>query len=608
MLNLGSIENFVIFSSNGAEANTGISSFTGDIGTDLGAVSLAGATISGNVYVADSVTAQAKVDLQATYIQLLSIPSTNSLHLPAFGGGESLATGNYLITGAGSLGGNLTLNGQGDSNAVFIFKFGGAFAVGANSEILLINGTRSCNVFWVSEGAISMAASTVMKGTLIANNGAITMASGCDLEGRLLSISGAISFGPVEAYVPSCETTIPLAFSSPCYNIILGTAEDFVHFTSSGAIGNTGVSYLIGDIGSDVGAISGFETSTIVGSFYNIDGVTEQAKIDLQAAYIQLTSVPVTNSTHAPAFGNDEILTTGVYMIGGAGSIAGNLILDGQGDSSAVFIFKFGGAFTTGANTTVVLTNCSSACNIYWIAEGAISMASSTTMKGTLIANNAANSMAAGGNLEGRMFSTTGAIAIDQIVATKMASCYCPPPIPLPINLLSFTAICGEDFITINWSTASENNSDYFSVERSTNGIDWINVGIISGAGNSSYVNEYHLDDLQQYFETSYYQLTQTDFNGSSRIYSPISVKKCIYNKADLKIYPNPGKNKFEIDFNGNIDKILWVSIYDLLGKKIYSSEVFSTSIVLENVKDGIYFLHLVLKTESVTRKFSVVN
>jgi hypothetical protein len=608
VLNLGSIENFVIFSSNGAEANTGISSFIGDIGADLGAVSLAGATIFGNVYIADLVTAQAKVDLQDTYIQLLSIPTTNSMHLPAFGGGEILTTGNYLITSAGSLGGNLTLNGQGDSNAVFIFKFGGAFAVGANSEVVLINGTRSCNVFWVSEGAISMAASTIMKGTLIANNGAVNMASGCDLEGRLLSISGAISFGPAMAHIPTCITTILLISSSPCYNIILGSAANFVHFTSSGAIGNTGVSYFTGDIGSDIGAISGFESSAIIGTFYNVDAVTQQAKIDLQAAYFQLSSIPVTNATHAPAFGSDEVLTAGVYLIGGAGSIAGNLILDGQGDSSAMFIFKFGGAFTTGANTSIVLTNCSSACNIYWLAEGAISMASSTTMKGTLIANNAANSMAAGGNLEGRMFSTTGAIAIDQIVATNMISCYCPPPVALPVDLLSFTAKCDNNFINLKWSTASENNSDYFSVERSTNEIDWINVGNVSGAGNSSSLIEYYFSDFGLYSEISYYQLKQTDFNGEFKIFNPISIKKCIYNESDLTVFPNPGKNTFAIDFKGNSDKILSISIYDIFDNKIYSSDVFNSFITLNNCKDGIYFLHLVLKTESVTRKFIVLN
>lgn len=475
-LNMGTVANFVIFTSNGAEANTGTSNFTGDIGTNLGAVDLAGATVVGNVNTADAVTAQAKADLQSTYIQLLSIPVTSTLHAPAFGGGETVTTSVYSISGAGSLGGSLILDGQGNPDAVFIFKFGGAFSTGATSSVTLENGTRSCNVFWIAQGAVSLAASTIMKGTIIANNGAITMASGCNLEGRLLSTAGAISFGPANATRPACITSVPLSAYNPCYNIILGSVGGFVQFTSTGAVGNTGISNLIGDIGSDAGAISGFGTSSVTGSSYNADSVTAQAKIDLQTAYLQLSSIPVTDASHAPAFGGGEVLTTGVYLISGAGSLAGNLTLDAEGDPDAVFIFRFGGALTTGAASEIILANEASSCNIFWVAEGAISMAAATIMKGTLIANNAANSMAAGGELEGRMLSTTGAIAIDQINASKVVSCHCPPPVPLPIVLLSFTGTCEENKISLEWVTASENNNDYFSIEKSIDGINWENI------------------------------------------------------------------------------------------------------------------------------------
>ena len=201
--------------------------------------------------------------------------------------------------------------------------------------------------------------------------------------------------------------------------INLGSLSDFGLFTSNGAIGNSGSSVLVGDIGSDLGAISGFGTSTVTGSYYNGDPITNQAKIDLLIAYNQLISVPVTNAIHAPAFGNGEILNAGVYDIAAAGSLAGNLTLDGLGDANALFIFKFGGAFAVGAASSVNLTNGTLPCNVFWVAEGAISMAASTIMKGTLVANNAAISMAASGNLEGRMLSTTGAIAFGPSVAAK---------------------------------------------------------------------------------------------------------------------------------------------------------------------------------------------
>jgi len=185
----------------------------------------------------------------------------------------------------------------------------------------------------------------------------------------------------------------------------LGTAGNFVIFTSNGAVSNTGNSLLVGNIGSNVGTISGFGTSAVTGSFYNTDSVTAQAKTDLLNAYNHLISIPPTVTSHAAAFGSGEILTAGVYSIGGAGSVLGNLTLDAQGDSNAVFIFKIGGAFTTGASSKVCLINRALPCQIFWVAEGAISMAASTTMKGTLIANNAAVSMAVGGDLQGRMLN-----------------------------------------------------------------------------------------------------------------------------------------------------------------------------------------------------------
>ena len=92
---------------------------------------------------------------------------------------------------------------------------------------------------------------------------------------------------------------------------------------------------------------------------------TAQAVIDLQAAYNQLNAIVVTNATHGAVFGNGETLTAGVYSIAAAASMAGTLTLDGQNNPDAVFIFKIGAAFNTGAGTTVLLTNGVSACNVF---------------------------------------------------------------------------------------------------------------------------------------------------------------------------------------------------------------------------------------------------
>ena len=561
---MGTLVNFVLYTSSGAVGNTGISSITGNLGTNVGAITGIGtSTVTGSLHTADAATLQCSIDLLAAYIQLnATIPT--AIHGAVLGNGETLQKGVYLILAAGSAAGTLTLDAQGDPNAVFIFLVGGAFTTGASTTVNLINGASSCNVFWKAEGAITMAALTIMKGTLIANNGAISMGAGGILQGRMFSTLGAATVNGVTATLPGCACT-PAAptVTSPvtyCQNaaaaqltatgtnllwgtgsstaptpvttvigssnyavtqtvsgclsppaiitvnitagpaavityinspyrtdqanasvtltgttggtyssttglsinaanglvnvltstlgtytvtytiapatgcgqyqtttsitivpppsVNLGTAANFVLFTSSGAVGNTGISNITGDIGTNVGAITGFGTSTVAGAQHTADAATLQCAADLLSAYTQLNAISPT-TIHGAVLGNGETLYPGIYGLTAAASVAAVLTLDAQGDPNALFIFKIGGAFTTGASTTVNLINGASSCNVYWKVEGAIAMAASTTMKGTLIANNGAASMAAGGTLDGRLFSTVGAIAIDGVLASK---------------------------------------------------------------------------------------------------------------------------------------------------------------------------------------------
>jgi LruC domain-containing protein len=208
------------------------------------------------------------------------------------------------------------------------------------------------------------------------------------------------------------NTSNKSAKKSAIAQINLGSIADFTLYSVTGAISNAGISNITGNIGTNTGAISGFGSPSILnGIIHNGNSVTTQAAIDLKNLITQINNIATTNSTHAPAFGS-ETLTPGVYAIGGASSIAGTLTLDAQGDSNALFIFKNGGAFTTGAGAKVVLINGASADNVFWLASGAVSMAASTRFSGNLIANVGAVDLGDGGELNGRMLSTTGAVSL----------------------------------------------------------------------------------------------------------------------------------------------------------------------------------------------------
>ncbi|MFT7344966.1 MAG: hypothetical protein ACI9XP_001559, partial [Lentimonas sp.] len=443
---MGTLESIVFFSSEGAIGNTGVSNVTGDIGTNVGAITgfNSPSKLSGSTDHANEVTIHAKKDLMNLYIHLSNIPVSVSTHDPVFGNGETLSAGVYSIGAAGSVVGNLTLDGQNNPNSIFVFKYNGAFSVGAGSNIILTNGQKASNVFWIAEGAISIGASSAIKGTLLAHTGAVSLGAGCDLEGRMFSTTGAVTLNSSNVYLPKGSSNIPIICvnNSLSSDALLGSVAKFTLFTGAGAISNIGASGIIGDLGSNAGAITGFENSTtsLVSNIYNTDAVTAEAKADLENAY-QALSNKVGNAINPALAGTT--LTPGVYSVTEAGTLTGTVTLDGEGDPNAEFVIKFGGAFSTEAQSRVVLINGARSSNVFWIAEGAISLGASSFMKGTLIAHNAAVSMGARGNLEGRMLTNRGAIDFNTAVA-YMSYLKCVNTVPSsrnsPTNELSSTS------------------------------------------------------------------------------------------------------------------------------------------------------------------------
>jgi hypothetical protein len=208
------------------------------------------------------------------------------------------------------------------------------------------------------------------------------------------------------------------ALLSPAINyaqtITLGTAADFVLFSTNGAVGNSGISQLTGNVGTNSGSSTGF--GNVNGGMHDQDLVSAQCASDLLIAYNQLSNATATLFP-APALGNGTTLTPGIYSITGASTLDLNRTLNAQNNANAVFIFKIQGSFSTHANAKVKLINGAKACNVYWKVEGLVSMATGTTMRGTVIANNAAIMMNTNDTLEGRVLSTAGAVTVDGVLA-----------------------------------------------------------------------------------------------------------------------------------------------------------------------------------------------
>jgi hypothetical protein len=246
--NLGTASSFVLFTTNGAVSNSGITHLTGNVGTNNGS-STAFGNVDGVMHDNDGASALCASDLLVGYNQLKSAIPT-FFPAPLMGNGQKLNAGIYSITESATLENILTLDGQNNANAEFIFKIEGAFSTGAAAQVVLINGAKACNVFWKVEGLVSLATATKMKGTVIANNSAINIYTGVELEGRALSTAGAITVDGILAYTPigcgSPELSGPIApnlASTSCYAL----------FSTVGDVTNTGVSVITGDVGANAG-------------------------------------------------------------------------------------------------------------------------------------------------------------------------------------------------------------------------------------------------------------------------------------------------------------------------------------------------------------------
>jgi hypothetical protein len=204
-----------------------------------------------------SITSQAGVDLNDLITTLEGLTVTDATHAAAFGN-EIIYPGVYTVQGAttGTASTTITLDAQNNPNAIFVFRLVGAFTVAASFNIDLINLANVNNVFFLATGAVTLAANTDFKATLISKS-SITTAQGCIILGRLLSTIGAIS-----------PTDSNLSASTGSGVIPINSLEDFVVYSNSGALTNAGPSSYTGDLGAHTGAISGFTTASHIGNTY----------------------------------------------------------------------------------------------------------------------------------------------------------------------------------------------------------------------------------------------------------------------------------------------------------------------------------------------------
>ena len=170
----------------------------------------------------------------------------------------------------------------------------------------------------------------------------------------------------------------------------------------------------------------------------------------------------------------------------------------------------------------------------------------------------------------------------------------------LPIDLVSFTGKCENNTVELEFVVASQINNDYYSIERSVDGNEWSEIGLIEGEGNTSTQITYSWIDVNPMNGVNYYRLTQTDYDGTSEIFTPIAIT-CETAPVDgYSVYPNPANGLFNIDIeleNHQGDDVL-IEVIDINGKILQLQHVQLTrgynhlEVDLSRIPSGVYIIN----------------
>jgi hypothetical protein len=136
---------------------------------------------------------------------------------------------------------------------------------------------------------------------------------------------------------------------------------------------------------------------------------------------------------------------------------------------------------------------------------------------------------------------------------------------PLPIHLISFSISKRNGFATLNWATASELNNSHFDIERSDDGINFIKIDQVKGAGNSTSVINYAYADKNLSSDIKYYRLKQVDFDGKETI---SSIKAVSFTSIGLELKSTLVNNYLEVNTNNHLETTLY--IFTSSGQKVF--------------------------------------
>lgn len=179
-----------------------------------------------------------------------------------------------------------------------------------------------------------------------------------------------------------------------------------------------------------------------------------------------------------------------------------------------------------------------------------------------------------------------------------------------PVEWLSFRGEVKTAANYLYWSTATEYNSDYFAVERSTDGTNFVRVGKVNAAGNSTTPRDYTFADKQALGGLTYYRLMQYDYDGTTHPSKTITLNRNSRQLSFTSVFPVPAHDELTLSFETDNYQAAQISIYDLAGQLVDQQNMVTRKGINEyklsvaHYTNGIYFVTIVTPDGRITTRF----
>ena len=184
--------------------STGATTVNGDLGVSPGTAvtGFPPGLVNGTIHAGDSAAAQAQLDLTTAYNDAAG-RTVGAVTVAGNLGGLTLTPGLYKSTSSLEISsGDLTLDAQGDANAVFIFQMASTLTTTAGRQVILSGGAKAANVFWQVGSSATLGTTSVFKGTIMADQ-SITLTTGATLDGRALARIAAVTLAANVVTIPA---------------------------------------------------------------------------------------------------------------------------------------------------------------------------------------------------------------------------------------------------------------------------------------------------------------------------------------------------------------------------------------------------------------------